>query len=724
MNVHPGDGASSLKSRDPLLRCLLYLSGLFDREISVDGALAGLALVDGKLTPDLFLEAAQRSGYAAAIVERPLAKIHPIALPAILLLKDQGACVLLRKKRGKRADVYDPVTGTETTIRLRSLAPSYEGYSILVKPEAKPTIDQAQLSEEFKGHWFWGAVAKLWPSYVRVILAAALINVLALASPLFIMNVYDRVLPNKAVSTLWVLASGVCLAILFDFIFRNIRNWLTDAAGRRADVLLATRLFSHALALKLADRPTTTGSFASQLREFDAVRDFFTSSTLATVTDLCFFGLFVFVIYQIGGPIAAVPVTGALLVVIFGLIIQLPLRAAARKTQKETAQRHSLLVESIAGLETIKTLRAEGVLQRTWEGLVGKTAKTMEKSRKLQALITNVTVALQQLVTVGVVLLGTYLFDAGQITMGAIIACVILAGRSVAPFGQFASLIARSQQSFAALSTLNGLMRLESERPSGKRFVNTEINPGLIEFRGVSMTYPNAPGPALNDFNLVIRPGERVGIIGKIGSGKTTIGRLLAGLYQAETGHLLIDGVDIRQYHPHTVRRAIGVAAQDADLFYGTVRSNILLGAGDVSDEEFLSATQVSGVDDFAMRHPSGYDMEIGERGSLLSGGQRQALCLARLLIRKPKVAFLDEPSGSMDLASERALIGHLRGSFSADQTLIVSTHRYSMLDLVDRLVVIANGKVAADGPKEQVMKALKDRLAQGQAQGQGQGQS
>ncbi|WP_108883628.1 type I secretion system permease/ATPase [Anderseniella sp. Alg231-50] len=714
MNVHSGDVDVSGDSKDPLLRCLLFLSGLFDREVSVDSALAGLPLVNGRLTPDLFIEAAQRAGYGAAIVKRPLAKIHPIALPAILLLKDQGACVLLQKKRGKRADIYDPVTGTQTTIRLRSLAPSYEGHSILVKPEAQLAADVVQASSEFRGHWFWGAVAKLWPAYVRVILAAALVNILALASPLFIMNVYDRVLPNKAVSTLWVLASGVCLAILFDFLFRNIRSWLTNAAGRRADVLLATRLFSHAMSLKLGDRPETTGSFASQLREFDAVRDFFTSSTLATLTDLCFFGLFVFVIYQIGGPIAAVPVIGAALVVIFGLAIQLPLRSAARKTQKEAAQRHSLLVESIAGLETIKTLRAEGVLQRLWEGLVGKTAKTMERSRKLQALITNVTTAVQQMVTIGVVLAGTYMFDAGQITMGAIIACVILAGRSVAPFGQFASLLARSQQSFAALSTLNALMRLESERPLGKNFVNTDIEPGLIEFRGVSMTYPNSPTPALSEFNLTIRPGERVGIIGKIGSGKTTIGRLLAGIYHAQTGHLLIDGVDIRQHHPHTVRRAIGVAGQDSDLFHGTVRSNILLGAGDVSDEEFLSATRLSGVDDFTMKHPSGYDMEVGERGALLSGGQRQSVCLARLFIRRPRIAFLDEPSGSMDLASERALIGELKSSFSSDQTLIVSTHRYSMLELVDRLVVIANGKVAADGPKDRVLKALKDRLASG----------
>ncbi len=712
MNVHANDADLPTDGKDPLLQSLLYLSAKFDRKVSVDAALAGIALVDGKLTPGLFLEAAKRAGYNAAIVKRPLAKIHPIALPAILLLEDQSACVLLRKKMGKRAAVYDPVTGSETTIRLRSLASSYTGHAILIKPETKLDLTEAQPSREISGHWFWGAIAKLWPSYLRVVLAAALINVLALASPLFIMNVYDRVLPNKSLSTLWVLATGVCLAILFDFLFRNIRNWLTDAAGRRADVLLATRLFSHAMALKLGNRPTTTGSFASQLREFDAVRDFFTSSTLATVTDLCFFGLFVFVIYQIAGPIAAVPVIGATLVVIFGLIIQIPLRSAARKTQEETAQRHSLLVESIAGLETIKTLKAEGVLQRVWEGLVGKTARTMEQTRKLQALITNVTVAVQQMVTVGVVLLGTYLFDAGQITMGAIIASVILAGRSVAPFGQFASLLARSQQSFAALSTLNSLMRLESERPAGKQFVNTEIDPGQIEFRGVSMTYPNAPTPALNDFSLTVNPGERVGIIGKIGSGKTTIGRLLAGIYHAEAGHLLIDGVDIRQHHPHTVRRAISVVAQDADLFYGTIRSNILFGAGDVSDEVFLNATRLSGVDDFAMKHPSGYDMDVGERGSLLSGGQRQAVCLARLLIRQPRVAFLDEPSGSMDLASERALIGHLKDSFADHQTLIVSTHRYSMLEVIDRLVVVKNGKVAADGPKQQVLNALKERLA------------
>ena len=361
---------------------------------------------------------------------------------------------------------------------------------------------------------------------------------------------------------------------------------MIDAAGRRADVLLAGRIFEHVMGIKLSQRPNTTGSFANQLREFESVREFFTSGTLATLTDVAFFGLFLFVIYQIGGPIAYIPAVAAAFVLIVGLFLQFPLRKAAEKTQAESAYRHSLLVEAIGALETIKTIRAEGALQRIWERLVGRTARTLEKARRISALIMNLTVATQQMVTVGIVIAGAYLFDQGEISMGAIIACVILGGRSVAPFGQFATLVARSQQSFAALKTLNTLMDVESERPDGKNFVSQPITQGRVEFQGVEFSYPDAPNPAVKDLNFTIRPGEKVGIIGKIGSGKTTIGRLLGGLYEAQSGSILIDNIDIRQYHPYHLRRSVGVVAQDSDLFFGTLRSNIMMGVPNATDEE------------------------------------------------------------------------------------------------------------------------------------------
>jgi ATP-binding cassette, subfamily C, bacterial LapB len=331
------------------------------------------------------------------------------------------------------------------------LEAAYTGKAILVKPRANPAQLDGQRAAAAKGHWFWGVIRLLWPTYAQVIVAAALINILALASPLFIMNVYDRVLPNKAIPTLWVLALGIGLAILFDLVLRSLRGRLIDGAGRRADVVLASRIFEHVLGLKFASRPATTGSFANRLADFEQVREFFTSGTLATLTDVAFFGLFFLVIYMVAGPLAYIPAVAAALVVVIGLVLQFPLRRAARASAMDAAQRHSLLVESIAALETVKSLRAEGRLQRHWEDLVGRTSRTFETARGYSSAIQNSTFAVQQLVTVAIVIGGTYMFDQGDITMGGIIAAVILSGRCVAPFGQFSTLIARSQQSFAAL---------------------------------------------------------------------------------------------------------------------------------------------------------------------------------------------------------------------------------------------------------------------------------
>jgi ATP-binding cassette, subfamily C, bacterial LapB len=694
---------------DQLLRCLVALASYHDRPVAPEALIAGLPLPAGRLTPGLFARAAQRIGYAAQVVARPLKRLNPLALPAVLLLENGDACLVMKLAKGGQTEIYDPATDSRTRVAWSDLEAAYTGKAILVKPKADPAQHDGQRAAAAKGHWFWGVIRLLWPTYAQVILAAAFINILALASPLFIMNVYDRVLPNKAIPTLWVLALGIGLAILFDLILRSLRGRLIDSAGRRADVVLASRIYEHVLGLKFASRPATTGSFANRLADFEQVREFFTSGTLATLTDVAFFGLFFLVIYMVAGPLAYIPAVAAALVVVIGLVLQFPLRRAARAAAMDAAQRHSLLVESIAALETVKSLRAEGRLQRHWEDLVGRTSRTFETARGYSSAIQNSTFAVQQLVTVAIVIGGTYMFDSGDITMGGIIAAVILSGRCVAPFGQFSTLIARSQQSFAALAALDEIMSMESERPAGKQFIAQPITVGKIEFRSVRFTYPGAANPAINGLDLVIEPGEKLGIIGKIGSGKTTIGRLLCGLYDVSEGSLLIDGIDIRQFHPHEVRRAIGFVSQDADLFFGTLRDNILMGAPGASDEDFLRASRLAGVDDFALRHPQGYDMQIGERGRALSGGQRQAVTLARVFLLNPQIIFLDEPSGSMDLASERDLIRRLKQATAPEQTLIVATHRYSMLDLVDRLVVLANGRTGTDGPKPKVLELLKE---------------
>lgn len=700
---------------DPLTRAVQALVSLRGRAVSADVLTGGLPLVNGRLTPELALRALGRVGFSAKLVRRELSDLPPLLLPVILLMEDDDCCILLRQDpRG--CQIYDPLTGTTAHIPASELAEGYTGYAILARQFTTVDENLDTLSSEAGDHWFWGSIQKLWKTYVLVAFTAGLISVIALASPLFVMNVYDRVLPNKAIPTMWVLVIGMGIALLFDLILRTLRAWLIDSTGRRADVLLASRIFSHVLSIQMSSKPPTTGSFASHLRDFESVREFFTSNTIATLTDMLFFILFLVVIQQIGGPIAYVPAVAALIIIGLGLLFQIPLRRAAERNAAEAAQRHSLLVETIAALETIKVVRAESHLQGLWEKLVGSTSRTVERVRQLTSTLTHISSAIQQMVSVAVIIVGVYLFQEGNISMGAIIASVMLASRCVAPLGQFAIVLARSQQSFSSLRALDKIMQMPSERPPGKSFLAQPITNCTIQFQNVVFAYPNSGVPAINDFTLTIRPGEKVGIIGKIGSGKTTIGRLLVKLYEPQKGSILIDGIDMGQYHPHQVRRAIGLLGQDAELFHGSIRSNITMGKAGAADSELVAAARLAGVEEFVRRYPAGYDTNVGERGSALSGGQRQAVALARVLIGDPQVIYLDEPSSAMDLASERQLIDQLRKALRPDQTVIVSTHRYSMLELIDRLVVIANGKVAADGPKEDVLEALRQQSAQGRS--------
>jgi ATP-binding cassette subfamily C protein LapB len=691
---------------DPLLGCLEIAADHYGRSMSAAALISGLPLVDGRLTPQLVLRAASRVGLSARIVKRRIGELLKILFPVILLMEGNNAIVLVDHD-GETATIALPETGKGTvSMPLPSLANSYTGYAILIKPEYRLPQEQ-QDAAKTQGHWFWSAVAPLWPAYVQVFLAALLINILVIAAPLFMMNVYDRVLPNKAIATLWVLAIGMGAVVFFDLILKVTRHALLSNAGRRADVLLASRIFAHVLKLDLGKRPLKTGEFANQLRDYEMVREFFTSNTVVTLTDFAFIGLFIIIVYYIAGLVALIPAVAVVLVIGIGTLLQLPLVRRVRQVQTEATHRHSILLEALNGLETIKCARAEGQYQRQWEQFIGHNSRTTEHMRSLSTLAMNITGFIQQLVSVGVIVAGVYVFSAGHVTSGAIIAAVILSSRAVAPLGQTASTISRAQQAFQAYKTLDRIMQLPAEDEGRARHINRSINDGRISFDNVTFRYPESEAPAINGFDLKIEPGERVGIIGRIGSGKTTLGRLLARLYLATEGTLFLDGVDVRQYHPAEVRRCVGFVSQDTILFYGSVRDNIALGVPHISDDLVLRAAEISGVIDFVKAHPKGLNMQVGEGGRFLSSGQRQAVILARACLLEPLVVFLDEPSGAMDMATERAFVQRLHHAFRPDQTLILTTHRYNVLSLVNRLVVIERGCVVADGPRDEILAKL-----------------
>ncbi len=699
----------SRADHDPLLGCLIALTKIFEDPRTSDALIYGLPLEDNRLTPHLFVRAAERVRISARITNRKLDKIPDVVLPAVILLKDKRACILLKRK-GSSAEVIFPETGEGTqTITFSELEAQYSGYSIFVRPNFKFRVDRDESLLERKGSWFWGTMWQFWPTYTQVILAAFLINSFAIASPLFIMNVYDRVVPNKALETLSVLAFGVITVVFFDLILKSLRSYFVDNAGKRADVILSSRIFEQVLNIQVKARPQSAGAFAHHLREFETLRDFFTSATVTALVDLPFLGVFLLIIYLIGGPLAIVPAIAVPVVIIMGLVLQLPMRKSVAKNTEESSQKHGVIIETISALDTVKSLGVEGHMQKEWERFVGQTAQTSVRSRFFAGLGINLSAAAMQLVTVFVVVYGVYLMSQPDSTMtiGSLIASTILTGRTMAPLGQIAGLLTRLNQALAALKGLNQIMALPVERSAEKRQLSRPQIKGEIEFKDVTFKYPGTELPSLSGVSFKIRPGEKVAIIGPVGSGKTTISRLLINLYEPDEGAVLVDGTDIRQIDPSDIRRAVGSVMQDVTLFHGTVRQNITMGHPQADDEMILKAAKLAGVHDFISRHPHGYDLQVGEKGATLSGGQRQSLGIARALLPNPPVLMFDEPTSSMDLNSERQFINRLK-HYANDKTLVLVTHRTSLFSVVDRIIVLGHGKVVADGPRDEVLKIAK----------------
>ena len=692
---------------DPLLDCVLAAAKIHGVATSREALAAGLPLESNLLTPALVPRAAARAGLTARLARRTLAQLRPGLLPAILLLKDKQACVLLEWLENGDARVrYSEAGESSDVVQREALESMYAGVVFFIKPLYRFDSRSPATTTVASGHWFWSVVLQNWRLYRDSLIAALLINIFALAMPLFSMTVYDRVVPNRAEETLWVLALGVLLMMGFDMVLRILRAYILDTAGKRIDVTLSARIMERVLGLRMADRPASVGSFAANLRAFESVRDFVASACITTLVDLPFVLVFVLALAWIS-PWFLVPVVVCIIaLVVASLVVQHKMQELVEVTQRAASQRNATLVESLVGIETLKFMVAESSFQRKWEQATLFLAQTGTKLKLLSSTTMNLAQMLQQLVSVAVVIVGVYLLMNNQVSMGGIIAASMLAGRALAPFGQVAGILMQYHQAKSGLASVEQHMQTAPERPEDANFLHRTAFAGSIEFRNVSFTYPGQQQSALNKVSFKLHAGEKAAFIGRVGSGKSTIQRLILGLHQPGEGSILIDGVDARQIDPAELRRAAGFVSQDVTLFYGSLKDNIALGAPFASDQDVLAAAEVAGVTEFANRHPRGFDMLIGERGESLSGGQRQAVGIARAVLNDAPILLLDEPSSAMDHQSEETLKARLR-AYASGKTVVLVTHRTALLDLVDRLIVVDNGQIMADGPKAQVVEAL-----------------
>ena len=701
--------------QDPLAASLTYLAAHHGRAVSREALLGGLPIVDGRLSVALYDRAARRAGLESEAIKRDILDIPAMVLPAVLIMKNGTALILLGiDTRNQSVKVLDPTVkpNSPRIADIQAITADYTGYAFLIRAAAEADARAVAAGDLPRNHWFWSVVKVHWRSYGHIALAAFLVNMLALATPLFIMSVYDRVIPNGAIPSLIALSIGMGLAIVFDFVLRTVRSRMIDVTGKTVDVVLAANIFEHVMAVKMAQRPASVGIIANQLRDFDSVREFFTSGSVVSATDLIFAILFIGVLFMIAGPLAWIPLAMLPIMIALGLAVQRPLDRAMKRLQAESAARHGVLVESLSGLETVRATGAEARMQTAWERSVAATARSGEDVHFWASLaLTSANVA-QQITSLLLVIIGVFLILDGKLTVGALVAATMLAGRVLAPIAGIASVITRGTQTLSALKAIDRIMSLERERSPQRAYVARKIEEGRIAFENVSFAYPNAPGKALDKVSFKIEGGERIGIIGRVGSGKTTVGRLLLGFYEAQEGRILVDGVDSRQYDPSDLRTGIGFAMQDTDLFFGKLRDNIALGKPEATDDEILAAARLSGVESFIAGHPMGYDMPVSEGGRSLSGGQKQAIGLARVLIRKPRVLFLDEPTAHFDVRSEAEFLERLKAIRGERMTIIISTHRLSLLSMVDRLLLFDNGRLVADGPRDKVLAILQGKPA------------
>ena len=701
--------AATAKVTDELLACLMMVARVHGAAPTRDALMAGLPAEQGRLIPSLFARAARRAHLKTQLVRTPLAQLKDALLPAIVLSQNQEACVLLgfNADRSQARVLYPEHGDAPVDVPVAKLNANYIGTAIYARPTHRFDARTPEVRAGRHGHWFWSVIGESRPLYRDVLLAAFLANLFALGMPLFVMNVYDRVVPNQAFDTLWVLALGLSIMLVSDLVLRTMRGRFVDLASSRADVKLSAFIMERVLGMRMEQRPASAGSFASNLRAFESVRDFIGSATVVAFIDLPFALIFFLVIGWIS-PLMLIPLAlGTLIMLLYALAVQGRMHELAETTYRAGAQRNATLIEGLVGFETIKALAAEAPIQRKWEKSVALLARVGAQLRLLSSTASNTSAFVQQSINLAIIIIGVYLISERGLTLGGLIACTMLASRAMAPVGQVAGLLVQYHTAATALTSLNDVMAREVERPEDSAFISRGNLKGAIDFRDVSFSYPGQSTPSLRNVSFSIKPGEKVAILGRIGSGKTTLEKLILGLYRPTSGAVLVDGIDLRQLDPAELRRQIGYVQQDVMLFYGSLRENITLAAPLAEDTAIVKAAEIGGILSLVNQHPQGFDMLVGERGESLSGGQRQGVAIARAVINDPPILLLDEPTSSMDYSSEDDIKRRLT-EFARDKTVLLISHRTSLLDLADRIIVMDAGRIMADGPKEQVMTALR----------------
>ena len=693
---------------DPLLDCLVELTRIYARPSTRSALTAGLPIGKLGLTPSLFHRAATRAGLATKVVKIGLIALQPALLPCILILDNNLACVLLSINIAENsASVLFPETGQgAVTIGMHELEAQYTQRAIFSRPRFRLDSRSPEVSNVAGRHWFWSAFIEQMPLYRDVLVAAFLVNLFAIAVPMFSMNVYDRVIPSRAEETLWMLAVGVLLTVAFDYILKMIRSHFVDLAGTRIDVKLSALIMERVLGMRLIDKPLSVGSFAQTLRSFESVRDFMSSATVTTIVDLPFAIFFVVIIGWISWPLIFIPIIIAIIVILYSLYVKRQVHALTEQSSRTTALRNATLIESLSALETLKALGAENHIQARWESISAQLAKVSSSIRHKSHSATGLVASMSSVAVVLNVILGVYLIDLKMLTMGGLIASGMLIGRVIGPLAQMVGLIMQYENARISLSMLEEQMKKPKERSDETTYVHRDHIQGNIEFQDVKFSYPGQESFALNGVSFKINQGEHVAVIGKTGSGKTTLTRLMMGMYQPKEGAVRVDGIDLRQLDPADLRANIGCVEQHTVLFFGTLRENITLGAPYAEDSQILQAADVGMLSDMINRHPRGFDMLVGERGEFLSGGQRQCVAIARAALMSPSILLFDEPSSAMDFTTESAFIEKMR-AYTQNKTMVVVTHRMSLLALADRVIVLDQGRVVADGPKDAILEAI-----------------
>lgn len=689
---------------DPLIACIHFIARHFGQNFQ-RAALSSLARDEQGNLPFHQAEAALELCFInnERIYTR---RVRGFArqLPAIMLRKDGFCTVLLEEKDGQYL-LWDPARPEAVWVSEEAVERDYGGQAIAVSSDTTAIqAEQRPWDQVAKRHWFWSELYRVRRAFYPVLGAALMINLLGFALPLFTMNVYDRVIPNKAVSTLWVLAIGAILAFAIEFILRLARSTLLDDLAKELDVKLSEKIFSKVLNIPMNDRRGSTGMLARRVSEFETVRDFFASTTIVLLVDVAFLFVFLVLIAALAGWLALVPLVIITTMAVAGYFLQRKITAASQDAQADSSIQHSMLVEAIGGTETVKSCAAEGQILGQWRRMVDASSRTQIALKRINTVAVNLATVGQQFTSLSLVIGGFYLFDQGAISMGAIIAIVMLAGRAMAPVGQLAFLITRGRQAMTTMTSIQQMMEADDERRMGSNTLDLEIHDGAISVENLSFAYAGAAAQSLSDINLKIQPGEKVAIVGRVASGKSTLGRLLCGIYPPEDGNIFIDGLDSRQYSPIYLRSQMRFVGQDSVLFSGSIKQNLQFCAPGIRDDQLLKVLQDIGADQFMGRDETGMDRVTGERGSQLSGGQRSFLTIARALASPSKLLFLDEPTGAMDTQSERHFVRALQKMLPPKQTVVIATHREAILHICDRIIIIDQGKIIADGPREEIL--------------------